>query len=47
LENVEDVEKEESDPEEIPKITDGLHPERAKAVVTNSENSDSSLRIPD
>ena len=30
-------EEEESGLEEIPKAADGLHPERAKAVVANSE----------
>ena len=31
-----DVEENESDSEDLPKASDGLHPERAKAVVTNS-----------
>jgi pumilio homology domain family member 6 len=38
--NVEDstseVEENESEEEDLPKASDGLHPERAKAVVTNS-----------
>jgi pumilio family protein 6 len=36
-----EVEAEETDSEEVPKTTDGLHPERAKAVVTNSKSSQS------
>jgi len=31
-----EVEENESDLEDLPKASDGLHPERAKAVVTNS-----------
>lgn len=31
-----DVEGNDSDSEDLPKVEDGLHPERAKAVVTNS-----------
>ena len=31
-----DIEGNDSDSEDLPKVADGLHPERAKAVVTNS-----------
>ncbi|TVY83193.1 Pumilio homology domain family member [Lachnellula suecica] len=34
-----DVEENDSDEEDLPKASDGLHPERAKAVVTNSQSS--------
>lgn len=45
VEEAEDVEEGKSDSE--PKSTDGLHPERAKAVVTNSKISHLTLKIPD
>ncbi len=49
-ENVDEVdsevqEKEEVDSEDGPSTTDGLHPERAKAVVTNSKYSHFNSRI--
>jgi len=33
-----DLEEDDSTSEVLPKATDGLHPDRAKAVVTNSKN---------
>jgi pumilio homology domain family member 6 len=38
--------EEENDSEELPTTTDGLHPERAKAVVTNSKNLHFTSRMP-
>ena len=35
--DAEKLEDEESSSEELPKATDGLHPERAKAVIVNSK----------
>jgi pumilio family protein 6 len=37
VESEEQEEEEDSDSEEVPKPSDGLHPDRAKAVVTNSK----------
>lgn len=49
-ENIDEVdsevqEKEEVDSEDGPSTKDGLHPERAKAVVTNSKDSHFNSRI--
>jgi pumilio family protein 6 len=42
-----DSKDDKSDAEEVQKSTDSLHPERAKAVVTNSKISHFALKAPD